>query len=300
MPVKHTDIPSNGWIERLPGSVRPYARLMRLDRPIGSWLLLLPCWWSVALAGGPTPDLWLLFLFALGAIVMRGAGCVVNDIYDRDIDRQVERTSPRPLASGQVTLAQAFVFLALLLLIGLTVLLAFNRLTFWLGVVSLSLVFTYPLAKRVTWWPQLVLGFAFNWGALMGWAAERGTLALAPFLLYAAGIFWTLGYDTIYAHQDKEQDMKIGVKSLALKLGKKSLFWVACFYAATLFLLGFAGLAAGLGKVYAAMLLLPAIHAGWLVLGWSPDDPENCLERFRRNRDFGLLVLAAILIGKIF
>ena len=297
----HTDIPSGDWIDRkLPPWARPYARLIRLDRPSGTWLLLLPCWWGVALAGGKIPALFFLLLFAAGAVVMRGAGCIVNDIYDRDIDRKVERTKGRPLASGEIALWQALVFLFLLLLMGFAVLSAFNPLTFWLGVFSLVFVFTYPLAKRFTWWPQLVLGLAFNWGAIMGWTAVRDSIGLTPVLLYLAGVCWTLGYDTIYAHQDKDDDAMIGVKSLALKLGKKSLFWVAMFYFATLILLTAAGAAAGLGKGFYLAMLMAVSLAAWLVLGWNPDDPASCLKRFRINREFGLIVFAAIVIGKIF
>jgi 4-hydroxybenzoate polyprenyltransferase len=300
MSLNHTDSPSTSWINRqLPQWARPYVRLIRLDRPIGTWLLLLPCWWGVVLAGGRVPDLWLMFLFGIGAIVMRGAGCIVNDIYDREIDQLVERTQSRPLASGEVKVWQAVLFLALLLVIGFCVLMQFNRFTIVLGVASLALVFTYPLAKRVTWWPQLVLGLAFNWGALMGWSAVQGTLGLPALLLYAAGIFWTLGYDTIYARQDMRDDALAGVKSLALKLGDNARPWVAGFYTAALLILVAAGLAAGLGNSYYILLAIAAFHAIWQLAGWRMDDPANCLQRFRRNRDFGLIVLAAIMIGKI-
>ncbi len=295
----HTDIPADDWVERqLSPWLRPYARLMRLDRPIGTWLLLLPCWWGVVLARGSLADIWYLMLFALGAVVMRGAGSVINDIYDRDIDRKVERTRSRPLASGDIKLWQALILLALLLLIGLGVLLLFNRFTIGLGIASLLLVFTYPLAKRVTWWPQLVLGLAFNLGALMGWTAIHGGIGIPAFLLYVGGVFWTLAYDTIYAHQDKRDDALIGVKSLALKLGERSRPWIALFYAAALVLIALAGLTAGLGKSFLVLLGIAAAHAVWMLTVWNPDDPANCLKRFRANRDFGLIVLLAIMIGK--
>ncbi len=297
--LPHTDMPANSWIDRfVPSWAQPYARLMRLDRPAGTWLLLLPCWWGVVLAGEGLPDFWLMFLFALGAIVMRGAGCVVNDILDREIDRKVERTRRRPLACGAVKLWQALALLAVLLLIGLGVLLRFNAFTIGLGVASLALVFVYPLAKRVTWWPQLVLGLAFNWGALVGWSAVRGDLGWPPLLLYVAGVFWTLGYDTIYAHQDRRDDAQIGVKSLALRLGDSSPPWIAGFYALALLLLATAGHAAALGNAFYPALLAAALHARWQVEGWSMNDPADCLRRFRSNRDFGLLVLAALVIGK--
>lgn len=300
LPHIHTDILSDNWIDRqLPLWARPYARLMRLDRPIGTWLLLLPCWWSLALAGGIVPDFWYMFLFGIGSVVMRGAGCVINDIYDREFDRQVERTQTRPLASGEVKLWQALVFLALLFLIGLVILLMFNRFTVWVGVASLLLVFTYPLAKRFTWWPQLVLGLAFNWGALMGWSAVNGAIGLPSLLLYAAGIFWTLGYDTIYAHQDKRDDAIIGVKSLALKLGEQSRIWIAGFYAAALLLLVCAGFAVDIGRSFYMVLGVAIIHAVWNVVRWKIDDPADCLKRFRGNRDFGIIVLVAIMMGKI-
>jgi len=299
----HTDINFIDWVSKhVPQWARPYARLMRLDRPIGTWLLLLPCWWGVALAGGEgvVPDLWLMVLFAFGAIVMRGAGCVINDIYDRDIDRKVERTRERPLASGVLGLIEAGALAIILMLIGLIVLVMFNVLTIRLGVASLALVALYPLAKRVTWWPQLILGLAFNWGALMGWASVRGELNAPAYVLYLAGIFWTLAYDTIYAHQDKRDDAMIGIKSLALRLGESSLPWVAGFMTASLVLLAVAGAMAELNLAYYFALIPAALHAWWQIKTWSMDNPGNCLRRFRSNRDFGLLVFLAIAIGRIF
>ena len=198
------------WIDRIPDRLRPFAVLARWDRPIGTWLLLWPCWWAVALAPG-WPDLKLLALFAIGAVAMRGAGCVINDLADRDLDARVERTRHRPLASGRLTTGEALAFLALQLLVGLLVLLSFNRFTILLGLASLPLVIVYPLMKRVTWWPQAFLGVTFNWGALVGWSAVTGDLAAPALTLYVAGFLWTLGYDTIYAHQDKADDAVIGV-----------------------------------------------------------------------------------------
>ena len=275
-----SDIPRTGLIASLPGWARPYARLARLDRPIGTWLLLFPCWWGVALAG--SRDLFLYLLFAAGAVVMRGAGCTINDIIDRDLDGRVARTADRPLPSGAVTLTGAFIFLAVQLLLGL-------------GVLSLVIVATYPVMKRVTSWPQIFLGLAFNWGVLMGWATVRGSLAAAPLLLYLSGIFWTLGYDTIYAHQDKEDDARIGIKSTALRLGARSRIWIACFYAAMIVLMIAA--AALIGTIWIALplLLLAALHAAWQVWRVDFDDPADCLRMFRANRVIGWLVLAAYL-----
>lgn len=294
----HTDIHTNDWVDRLlPELARPYARLMRLDRPIGTWLLLWPCLWGLAMAAQGWPDWRIVLLFAVGALVMRGAGCVINDLYDRHLDAQVERTASRPLASGALSVTQALVFLGGLLLIGLSILLQFNRFTQGLGLLSMAVVIVYPLAKRVTWWPQLVLGLAFNWGALMGWTAVYGSLAPAPFLLYASGIFWTLGYDTIYAHQDKRDDALIGIKSLALRLGDESRAWLAGFYSFSLILLTMAGYETGLGLGFYLVLPLAIVHATYQLVTWRMDDPANCLQRFRWNRDYGLIVFIAILCG---
>ena len=224
--IAGTDMPAHGFVDRvLPAPLRPYAKLMRLDRPIGTWLLLWPCWWSLVFALDRAPATgaewlrlaWLYILFGVGAVVMRGAGCTYNDIVDRDFDAKVERTRTRPIPSGQVSVKGAIGFLLLQLLVGLAILLQFNWFAVGVGALSLVLIFTYPLMKRITYWPQFVLGLAFNWGALLGWAAVTGTLGWAPALLYIGGIAWTLGYDTIYAHQDKEDDILIGVKSTALR-----------------------------------------------------------------------------------
>lgn len=297
-----TDINPAAWIDRkMPDSWRPYARLMRLDRPIGTWLLLLPCWWSLALV--PDAPFWtVLFdaaVFALGSVVMRGAGCTVNDIYDRNLDRQVERTSLRPLASGEVKLWQAVVFLALLLLIGLGILLCLNPLTIRLALVSLALVFTYPLMKRVTWWPQLFLGLTFNWGAWLGWTALTGEIGMATVPLYTGGVLWTLAYDTLYAHQDKNDDVKVGVKSTALLFGQNSRPIIALFYVAALGCFALAGLAARMHRLFYDGLIVAGLHAAWQLALWRMDDPANCLKRFQANRDFGFIILAAILLGHL-
>ncbi|MBV8061545.1 MAG: 4-hydroxybenzoate octaprenyltransferase [Alphaproteobacteria bacterium] len=295
-----TDINPAAWIDRnMPDSWRPYARLMRLDRPIGTWLLLLPCWWSLALVEGAPwlSGLFYALLFAIGALIMRGAGCVVNDIYDRNIDKMVERTSIRPLASGEVTLWQALVFLAVLLLIGLGILFCFNKTTLYTAIISLALVFTYPLMKRITWWPQLFLGFTFNWGALLGWAALTGSIGMATIPLYLGGVVWTLAYDTLYAHQDKRDDLAVGVKSTALLFGDKSRPIIALFYIAALGFFALAGLAAQMHGLFYKGLVIAGLQAAWHLALWRMDDPADCLKRFKASRDFGLIILAAILLG---
>ena len=297
-----SDIPEGGWIDRLPGALRPYARLARLDRPIGTWLLLFPCWWAMALAGPgrEAPGRLIAFaaLFAAGATVMRGAGCTYNDIVDRDIDAKVARTRLRPIPSGAVSVRSAWAFLATLLLVGLAILLAFNPLTFALSIASLALVFTYPFMKRVTYWPQAWLGLTFNWGALLGFAAVAGEIRTEAVLLYAAGFFWTLGYDTIYAHQDKADDLAVGVKSLALRLGAATVPWLVLFYGAATALMAGAGYAAGLGWAYYPVLVLAFAQLLWQALRVAIDDPWDCLAKFRSNRLFGWLVLAALIAGQ--
>ncbi|MFN8758456.1 MAG: 4-hydroxybenzoate octaprenyltransferase [Tagaea sp.] len=291
-----SDIPKGNWVDRfLPGPWRPYARLARLDRPIGTWLLLFPCWWSIALAGpGLAQGLWLFALFGLGALLMRGAGCTFNDIVDRDFDARVARTADRPIASGQIRVKQAIVFMIAQMALAFLILIQFPPFAIGVGVASLVLVFTYPLMKRITWWPQFFLGLAFNWGALLGYAAVTGTLDWAPVLLYVAGIFWTLGYDTIYAHQDKEDDALIGVKSSALRLGGKSRGAIWGFYAGTALLLVAMDLVAGLGWPFEVALTLGAVQLAWQAWDCRFDDPSDCLAKFKSNRLFGWLLLAGI------
>ena len=295
------DAPRGNWVDRaLPEAWRPYARLARLDRPIGWWLLLLPCWWSAALAadalGRPWPDPWHLVLFFVGAVAMRGAGCTYNDIVDRDIDAKVARTRARPIPSGQVSVRNAKIFLIAQALVGLVVLLQFNRFAVLVGVASLAAVAIYPFLKRVTDWPQLGLGIAFSWGALMGWAAATGSLALAPILLYLGGIAWTIGYDTIYAHQDKEDDAIVGVHSTARLFGAATKPWLAGFYALAAALFAGAFVLSGVGPAAYAGLALGAAHLGWQVAALRTDDPDNCLRLFRSNRDFGLILFAALVL----
>ncbi|MTJ84029.1 MAG: 4-hydroxybenzoate octaprenyltransferase [Telmatospirillum sp.] len=294
------DIPVDGWIDRLsPVSVRPYLRLMRLDRPTGTWLLMLPGWWSIALGADRWPDLRLMLLFGIGALVMRGAGCTFNDIVDRDFDGRVARTAARPIPSGAVSPFQATLFLGLQLFVGLTILLQFNATSVVLGVASLALVFTYPFMKRITYWPQAWLGLTFNWGALLGWAATGAAAHPAPMLLYVGGFFWTLGYDTIYAHQDKEDDALIGVRSTALRLGAATPSWLVGFYALTIALLLLGGWTAGLSWAFYPLMLPAAAHLVWQIRTLDIDNSLGCLERFKSNRVFGLLVLMAILGGKL-
>jgi 4-hydroxybenzoate polyprenyltransferase len=271
---------------------------MRADRPIGTWLLLFPCWWGIALATPGRPSAWLLALFALGAFVMRGAGCTYNDIVDRDFDGRVARTADRPIPSGAVSVRGALVFLAAQLLAGLAILLTFDATTIALGVASLILVFTYPLMKRVTWWPQFFLGLAFNWGALMGWSAVTGGLSAAPLLLYAGGIAWTLGYDTIYAHQDREDDALVGIKSSARRLGARTRVALAAFYGLAVLLFAAAGFQAGLGWPFWIALAAAAAQLAWQAARLDIDQPADCLAKFRSNRFVGWLVLAGIVAGQ--
>ncbi len=290
-----TDIYWGNWVDRwLPARGRPYARLMRLDRPIGTWLLLFPCWWSLALAYEGWRDFAFFLLFGIGAVIMRGAGCTWNDITDREFDAKVARTRTRPLPSGQVSLRQAFLFLALQLAAALLILLAFNPFAIALGAASLIVVFAYPLMKRVTYWPQLFLGLAFNWGALLGWAAVKGALGPAPLLLYAAGIAWTLGYDTIYAHQDKEDDALLGLKSTALKFGARTKPWLYAFYTAAAALMAASGAALGLAWPYYLGVAVGGLQLFWQVAALALDDPDDCLAKFKSNRLFGWLVLGGI------
>ena len=297
-----SDIRAGDWAERhAPAALLPYIRLARLDRPIGTWLLLFPGWWSVAMASpGRAPDWLLLALFAIGAVAMRGAGCTLNDLLDRDLDAQVVRTRTRPLPSGQVTPVQALFFMALQLGDGAAILLSFNRVAIFLGLAVLLLIATYPLMKRVTYWPQFFLGLNFNWGALLGWAAVRGDLAVPALWLYAGGIAWTLGYDTIYAHQDKEDDARIGIKSSALKLGAASRPWILAFYGIAAALWLGAGWVAGLAWPFEAGLALATAQMIWQAARVDLDSPEDCLARFRSNRWVGWLLLLGIIAAHAF
>ncbi|HET7714526.1 MAG TPA: 4-hydroxybenzoate octaprenyltransferase [Bauldia sp.] len=298
-PTALPDAPRGNWVDRLlPEPWKPYARMARLDRPIGWWLLLLPCWWSAALAadalGRPWPDPWHLVLFLVGAIVMRGAGCTYNDIVDREIDAKVARTRARPIPSGQVSVRNAKIFLLAQALIGLIVLLQFNRFAILLGIASLATVAVYPFLKRVTDWPQLGLGIAFSWGALMGWAAAFGSLSLAPVLLYLGGIAWTIGYDTIYAHQDKEDDALVGIGSTAQLFGARTKPFLAGFYVLATLFFAASFWSAGAGPAGFIALALGTVHLGWQVWALRIEDADNCLRVFRSNRDYGLILFVGL------
>jgi 4-hydroxybenzoate polyprenyltransferase len=289
------DSERRGLIGALPAGLRPFASLMRLDRPIGTWLLYWPCAWGVALAG--VRGRWDLFLWlALGAFAMRSAGCVYNDIVDRDLDRQVERTRLRPLASGRVGLGAAWALAIGLCLIGLVVLLQLNWTAQLVALASLALVAAYPFMKRITWWPQAWLGLVFSWGALVGWPAVTGALAAPAVLLWLGSVAWVVGYDTLYAIQDMEDDALVGVRSSARRLGDRAPLGIACFYA--LALAGW-GAAVWLVKpdVLALVALLPAaIHLAGQALRADPKDGELALALFRSNRWCGLLVFAGMLV----
>ena len=289
---------TDNWVDKsAPAWARPYLRLGRLDRPIGAWLLLLPCWWSVGLAAvraAQPVNLWHALLFFIGAFAMRGAGCTWNDIVDRDLDARVERTRSRPIPSGQVGVGGAAAFLLLQALAGLAVLLQFNRFTVLVGLASLAVVAIYPFMKRVTYWPQIVLGLAFSWGALMGWPATFGRLDQPALLLYAGAICWVIGYDTIYAHQDREDDAFIGIKSTALLFGARTKPMLAIFFALAVALIGWAGWSAGGGVVFGLGLLAFAAHLAWQIGRLDINDPALCLALFKSNRDAGLLLFAAL------
>ncbi len=299
------DAVRGNWVDRLaPRRVRPYLRLSRADRPIGTWLLLLPCWWSALLAalwqGGASWQMaWVMAACAIGAWLMRGAGCTWNDITDRNIDGSVARTASRPIPSGQVSAREAAVWMAAQALAAFGILLTFPPLAVGLGIGSLVFVCIYPFAKRFTWWPQIFLGLAFNWGALLGWAAVTGTFHPAMLLLYAGGIAWTIFYDTIYAHQDKEDDALIGVKSTALLFGPKTKKYLQIFMMLALTLLGMAMIVALVAQPESNLLALVLALGGVWAMGWHMawqlgrldiDDGDTCLRLFRSNRDAGLIV----------
>ena len=299
-----SDITNSLILRKSPVFLRPYMVLARLDRPVGVWLLLLPAWWAIVSASGGFGDMtlwhWYLFiLFGVGAVAMRGAGCVINDLWDRKLDQQVERTRLRPLASGAVNAKQAIMFLTLLLVMGALILVQLNNVTKALGILVLPLIVAYPYMKRITWWPQAFLGLTFNFGALMGWAAVTNDVPLPAILLYAAGVFWTLGYDTIYAHQDIEDDMRAGIKSTARLFGGRSRRYVGAFFALAWVLLGAAGMAATSSPVVFLLLVPAACHFGWQVTTWRLSDPSSALRRFKSNRMAGLLVFLAFLLSHI-
>jgi 4-hydroxybenzoate polyprenyltransferase len=295
---------TGNWVDTTaPSWSRPYFRLARLDRPIGSWLLLMPCWWSVTLAAGVAHELRSLpldiALFFIGAFAMRGAGCTWNDITDRDLDARVERTRSRPIPAGQVSVTQALVFLVAQALIGLAVLLQFNRFAVWTGIASLSIVAIYPFMKRITWWPQIVLGLAFSWGALMGFAAIFGRLDATAIVLYAGSISWVIGYDTIYAHQDTEDDALIGIKSTARLFAEQTRPALTGLYALAVILIGVALALAGAHMAAWIGLAAFAAHLCWQVGRLQIHDPALCLRLFKSNRDAGLLLFAGLLVDAV-
>lgn len=306
--MNYTDIKHDGWIAALPESWRPFAILMRLDRPIGWWLLLLPGWWGILLGANgllsyenghvnwhfSAADIRLLILFLIGAICMRGAGCIINDIIDRNLDKKVERTHTRPIASGQISLFHAGALLFMLIFIGFVILLQTSLVAILLGFLAVPLIIAYPFMKRITWWPQAFLGITFNMSALIGWAAATHRLDFEAFCLYAAGIVWTMGYDTVYAHQDIEDDAIVGIKSTARLFQNHSHLWVCFFYLLTIiFLIGALWLA-GAGIISYALLILPALHFIKQISLWRLYDPNSALEIFKSNRTLGFLILPSL------
>ena len=303
------DAPSDNFVYRLlPPSLWPYAQLARWDRPIGWQLLMWPCFWSTALAVIATDGLgpvgfwgmvWYLLLFFVGAVAMRGAGCTYNDLVDHKIDAMVARTRSRPLPSGRVSRDQAKVFIAVQALVGLLVLLQLNGFAIFLGVLSLGVVAAYPFAKRVTDWPQAVLGLAFSWGALEGWAAVHHGLSAAAIFLYLASILWTIGYDTIYAHQDKEDDELVGVRSTARLFGEDTRAWLGGLYGGTLVLMVIAFALSGAGFIAFIGLAIAAVLFGWQILTLDIRNGAECLALFKLNSRVGAIIFAGLFIDAL-
>lgn len=303
---QNSDIVKGDWIDqKLPVYIQPYLRLARIDRPIGIWLLAIPCWWGMGLAYNSIniflfwDAIILALVFLAGATLMRSAGCTWNDILDRHIDSKVARTASRPLASGTISVARATIFMFSLLLISASILIALNDFTRILAISSLTLVAIYPAMKRITFWPQAFLGVTFNWGVLVGFSAITGTLMPATFTLYAAAFFWTLGYDTIYAHQDKEDDALIGVMSTALKFGSTSKTWIGGFYISAMACFILTGLLADLSSLYFMVLAVPAVLLMKQLYSVNLDDPHSCLLHFRANTQVGCWILIALVIGQL-
>jgi 4-hydroxybenzoate polyprenyltransferase len=281
---------------KLPLKLQPYARLMRLHSPAGWVLLLWPSLWSIILASDGIPSPWLIILFTLGSIMMRGAGCIINDLIDKNIDKKVERTKNRPLASGTLSNKQAGYLLAILLLLSLGLLVTLNELTIYIGLASIIPITIYPFMKRITSWAQLFLGITFNIGALMGWAAVQGKLSITPLAIYTACIFWTLGYDTIYSHQDKESDLGIGLKSTALLFGEDTKKWLATFYKNLALLIVVAGMSSRQSAIFYIALSPAFYHLYWQIQNVDLNSPQDCMHKFKSNMFFGLLVFLAIFI----
>jgi len=304
---KASDIVNESIVfSQLPSSWHPYIRLARLDRPIGTWLLLIPCWQGLALAFASSQSsldwqlIYFAILFALGAVLMRGAGCALNDIADRNIDGKIARTALRPIPAGDITVREAIVFMMLLMFGGALVLIQFNLPTIIVGLASLPFAAIYPFMKRFTWWPQLFLGIAFNWGILVGWTAIVEQLSWPPIILYLAGVMWTLGYDTIYAHQDKEDDALVGVKSTARLFQAKSKYWISAFYVLSILGTVAAGFLAGLSALLILFLTPFAYHLIRQSLKTNFNEPAECLLAFKSNRNAGFLMLVGIILTKLF
>ncbi|XP_058403387.1 4-hydroxybenzoate polyprenyltransferase, mitochondrial isoform X1 [Diceros bicornis minor] len=289
-------------VNSAPRHVQPYLRLMRLDKPIGTWLLYLPCTWSIGLAAEPGcfPDWYMLSLFGTGAVLMRGAGCTINDMWDRDYDKKVTRTASRPIAAGDVSTFQSFVFLGGQLTLALGVLLCLNYYSIALGAASLLLVIIYPLMKRITYWPQLALGLTFNWGALLGWSAVKGSCDPSVCLpLYFSGIMWTLIYDTIYAHQDKKDDALIGLRSTALRFREDTKQWLSGFSVAMLGALSLVGVSSGQTVPYYTALAAVGAHLAHQIYTLDIHRPEDCWDKFTSNRTVGLIIFLGIVLGNL-
>lgn len=300
-----SDAQRGNWVDRyFPEILKPVARLARWDRPIGFWLLFWPCAFALAMAAMAVPargfNWWSLILMFIGAVAMRGAGCTLNDIIDADLDAQVERTRSRPIPAGDLTRQQAALFLSAQLLVGFMILCQFNWLTIGLGVLSLVLVGIYPFMKRITWWPQFFLGLAFSWGALIGWTSEADSLSVAPLILYLGCILWVIGYDTIYALQDVEDDAMVGIKSTARLFGERVRPLVSVFYAGAVACWLIAGTMVGGGHAFVPLLLIPALILAWQVVTLDPANPQNALVRFKANHWVGLALTLAFFIEHLF
>ena len=294
------DIAAGDWVDRwLPRAWRPYARLCRLDRPIGTWLTLLPCLAALVQAADGLPTLARLIIFSLGALLMRGVGCTVNDMCDRDFDQHVERTRFRPLTSGQLGMRHAVVFLLAQLAVCALLLFLINPMSRWLAVALVPLVFLYPLCKRFTYWPQAVLGVAFNWGMLMAWSDTRDVVPLAAIAMWLGAVLWQIGYDTIYAYVDMRDDARLGLHSTALKFRDNGKIWVSGFYVATVILWTWGGWAMGLSAAYYLGMLAVALHLGWQAWRFDLQKPDRNFGLFRANLWTGVLLLAASLCGKL-
>lgn len=295
-----TDMRPDDWVARyLPASWGPYARLCRLDRPVGTWLTLLPCIAALIQAAGGWPDLWRLLIFSFGALLMRGVGCCFNDIFDRDFDHQVERTRFRPLTSGQLSLRNALIFVFVQLVIGALLLLAINEFSRWLALLLVPFIVVYPLCKRFTHWPQAVLGIAFNWGMLMAWSDTQNALPLAAIAMWVGAVTWQIAYDAIYGYIDMEDDLKLGLKSAAIRFGDQGKQWLGGFYAVTMVLWLWAGYAMGMSWAYFVVMAAIGLHLAWQIKQFDPQKRELGLPLFRANMTVGVLLVVAALGGTL-